>query len=187
MSGAPSGDGSARRLTWEGQPYRLDLGGAERKRLEHVRERQEGVPLDVPLELAADARALAAERLTVDDAQAIVARLDTALEAIPSRAGHESTTVTPAGVTPAPNSREALRKAIDEITRELRSKDPKRARRAAEPLAEIADTLMAQALLSIAYAADVGDPEGTVLLAEDVSQRHDFGLGGKDTEGRLRV
>src|SRR5205823_11686953 len=48
MSGAASGDGSARRLTWEGQPYRLDLGGAERKRLQHVRERQEGVPLDVP-------------------------------------------------------------------------------------------------------------------------------------------
>jgi hypothetical protein len=185
MSGAASGEGAARRLTWEGQPYRLDLGGAERKRLEHVRERQEGVPLDVPLQLAADARALATA--TADAAQEIVGRLTAALDNIPRRVGHESTTVNPAGVAPAPNSRDALRKAIDEVAREVRNRDGKRVARAAEPIAEIVDTLMAQALLSIAYAADVGDPEGTVLLADDVSQRHDFGLGGKDTEGRLRV
>jgi hypothetical protein len=187
MSGAASAEGSARRLTWEGQPYRLDLGGAERKRLERVRERQEGVPLDVPLQLAAEARALTAEKVSADDIQSIVARLTTALENIPRRVGHEATTVTPAGVTPAPNTRDALRKAIDEIGREARNKDTRRVARAAEPIAEIVDTLLAQALLSIAYAADVGDPEGTVLLADDVSQRHDFGLGGKDTEGRLRV
>ena len=42
-------------------------------------------------------------------------------------------------------------------------------------------------LLSIAYAADVGDPEGTVLLADDVSQRHDFGFGAKDGEIRVRT
>ena len=42
-------------------------------------------------------------------------------------------------------------------------------------------------LLSIAYAADVGDPDGTVLLADDVSRRHDFGFGVKDAEMRLRA
>ncbi|HXI27948.1 MAG TPA: hypothetical protein VNG89_05990, partial [Vicinamibacterales bacterium] len=187
MSGPASAEGAARRLTWEGQSYRLDLGGAERKRLEHVRERQEGVALGVPLQLAADARALTAEKITADDVQAIVARLEAALEDIPRRAGHEGTTVLPAGVSAPANSRDALRKAIDEIGREARGKDVKRVARAAEPIGEIVDTLLAQALLSIAYAADVGDPEGTVLLADDVSQRHDFGLGGKDTEGRLRV
>ena len=187
MSGGASAEGAARRLTWEGQSYRLDLGGAERKRLEHVRERQEGVALGVPLQLAADARALTAEKITADDVQAIVARLEAALEDIPRRAGHEGTTVLPAGVSAPANSRDALRKAIDEIGRDARGKDVKRVARAAEPIGEIVDTLLAQALLSIAYAADVGDPEGTVLLADDVSQRHDFGLGGKDTEGRLRV
>jgi hypothetical protein len=187
ISGAPSGEGVTRRLTWEGQPYRLDLGGAERKRLQRVRERQEGVPLDVPLEIAGDAHDLVAEKISSDDVQAIVARLTSALEDIPRRVGHESTTVTPAGVTPAPNSREALRKSVDDIAREERNRDLKRAARAAEPLAEIADTLTAQVLLSITYAVDVGDPEGTVLLADDVSQRHDFGLGAKDGEGRLRT
>jgi hypothetical protein len=90
-------------------------------------------------------------------------------------------------VSAAPNARDTLRKTIDDLAREARNKDPKRAARVAEPLADIADVLTAQALLSIAYAANVGDPEGTVLLADDVSQRHDFGLGGKDGEGRLRV
>ena len=42
MSGPPSGDGPiARSVTWEGQPYRLDLGAAERRRLQQVRDRQE--------------------------------------------------------------------------------------------------------------------------------------------------
>src|SRR5262249_55467436 len=91
LSGAPSGEGSARRLTWEGQPYRLDLGGAERKRLQHVRERQDGVSLDVPLQLAADAATLATAKIAPDDVDAIVTRLTTQLDAIPRRVGHENT------------------------------------------------------------------------------------------------
>ena len=187
MSGGPSAAGVSARLTWEGQPYHLDLGGAERRRLQRVRERQESVPLDVPLVIAADARTLTAGRLSADDLQTTIARLSAALEDIPRRVGYEATAVLPAGVSAAPNARDALRKTIDDLTREARNKDAKRTARAAEPLAEIADTLTAQALLSITYAASVGDPEGTVLLADDVSQRHDFGLGGKDGEGRLRV
>jgi len=34
---------------------------------------------------------------------------------------------------------------------------------------------------------DVGDPDGTVLLAGDVSHRHDFGLSARDAEQRLRT
>jgi hypothetical protein len=47
--------------------------------------------------------------------------------------------------------------------------------------------MLARVLLSLAYAVDVGDPEGTVLLADDVSQRHDFGFGQKDAEARARI
>ena len=64
MSGPPSGDGPiARPVTWEGQPYRLDLGAAERQRLRIVREKQEGAPLDAALDLAAAARALASDKI----------------------------------------------------------------------------------------------------------------------------
>src|SRR5206468_8846139 len=68
----------------------------------------------------------------------------------------------------------------------VRNKETKRAARESELLNDLADQLLADVLLSIAYAADVGDPEGTVLLAADVSHRHDFGFGAKDTELRLR-
>ena len=79
-----------------------------------------------------------------------------------------------------------MRKALDELTRHIRAKDLKRAARMGESLGQLADALLAQALLSFAYAADVGDPDGTVLLADDVSRRHDFGFGAKDAEARLR-
>ena len=46
--------------------------------------------------------------------------------------------------------------------------------------------MLAEVLLSIAYAADVGDPDGTVLLADDVSRRHDFGFNVRDVDQRTR-
>jgi hypothetical protein len=57
----------------------------------------------------------------------------------------------------------------------------------AEPLIELSDSLLADALLSIAYAADLGDPDGAVLLADDVSRRHDFGFGARDADMRGRT
>src|SRR5262249_20358214 len=188
MAGGPSGDGRVpRTVTWEGQPYKLDLGAAERRRLQRVRERQEGVPLDVPLILAADARALAAEKIPVDDLPPTLTRLTAAVADIPRRVGHENDDINLPGVPVPPNTREALRKTLDELARDIRSKDLKRVARAAGPLVEASDTLLAQALMSIAYAADVGDPEGAVLLADDVSLRHDFGLAAKDAEQRQRL
>jgi len=188
MSGPPSGDGPvARTLTWEGQPYRLDLGAAERQRLRIVREKQEGAPLDVALDLAAAARALAAEKNTPADVDPIVARLTAAMDDLPKRIGRDNDGTALPGVSQAPNARDTLRKLIEELTRDLRNKDLKQTGRVAEPLGALADSLLADVLLSITYAADVGDPDGTVLLADDVSRRHDFGFGTRDTDGRLRM
>ena len=187
MSGGPSGDGPvARNVTWEGQPYRLDLGAAERRRLQRVRERQEGVPLDVPLVLAADARSLAEEKTPAEDLPPMLARLAAAAADIPRRVGHESDDMSLPGV-PASKTREVLRRTLDDLARDARDKNVKHAALSATPLVEASDTLLAQALMSIAYAADVGDPEGAVLLADDVSLRHDFGLGAKDSEMRQRA
>jgi hypothetical protein len=80
-----------------------------------------------------------------------------------------------------------VRKVLDELTRQVRAKDLKRAAKVGESFGPLADALLGQILPSIAYAADVGDPEGTVLLADDVSRRHDFGFGAKDAEIRLRA
>jgi hypothetical protein len=187
MSGPPSGDaGVARRVPWEGQTYRLDLGGSERQRLQKVREKQESAPLDAAIELGVAARALAVDTIAPDDAQTIVERLTALAADIPRRVGHDAADSTPAGLTPAANASEAVRKVLDELARHVRGKDLKRAARMAESLNELADSLLSQILSSLAYAADVGDPDGTVLLADDVSRRHDFGYGVKDAEMRLR-
>ena len=92
----------------------------------------------------------------------------------------------PPGVSQPPNVHETLQKAVEELSKAIRNKDAKRAARESESLSELADQVLSEVLLSIAYAADVGDPEGTVLLADDVSHRHDFGFGAKDAELRLR-
>ena len=188
MSGPPSGDGPiARAVTWEGQPYRLDLGAAERQRLRVVREKQEGAPLDAALDLAAAARSLAAEKIAVADVEPILARLTAIADDLPRRIGRDNDETAPPGVATAPNPREALRKVTDELAKDLRNKDVKHAARVTGTLTEIADTVLAEVLLSIAYAADVGDPGGTVLLAEDVSRRHDFGFASRDADSRLKL
>ena len=189
MSGPPSGDGAvARRVTWEGQTYRLDLGAAERQRLQKVREKQESASLDVAIELGVAGRALAADTIALDDAQDAGDALDGARRRHPAarrarRRGHDAAGRVAARPTPP----RRVRKVLDELTRHVRGKDLKRAARVAESLSQLADALLAQALASIAYAADVGDPDGTVLLADDVSRRHDFGFGAKDAEVRLRA
>jgi hypothetical protein len=187
ISGPPSGDGPvARQITWEGQIYRLDLGAAERKRLQQVRDKQEGAALDAPLEMVAAARTLAGEKLTLEEAQTVADRLNAILADIPRRADRAGDEAAPVGITPAPNAAEALRKTLEELARHIKSKDLKRTARVAAPLTQQADMLLALVLPSIAYAAAVGDPEGAVMLGDDVSRRHDFGFGGKDSEMRLR-
>ena len=184
MSGPASADG-APRLAWEGQPYRLDLGAAERRRLQQVRDRQEGLPLDLALDLAAIGRTLGSDGLSIDEAQRMATRLARMIEDTPRPNSSEAENVPP-GVSPPPNPHEALQKIVDDLAKAIKNKDAKRAGRESAALNELADELLAEVLLSIAYAADVGDPEGTVLLAADVSHRHDFGFGAKDSELRLR-
>ena len=41
--------------------------------------------------------------------------------------------------------------------------------------------------MSLVYAINLGDPDGDALLPADVSRRHDFGLGQRDNEQRLRA
>ena len=71
--------------------------------------------------------------------------------------------------------------------RSVRSNDVKRAARLASAIHEMVDVVLADALLSLAYAADLGDPEGAAMLARNVALRHDFGFGRKDADVRARI
>jgi hypothetical protein len=86
-----------------------------------------------------------------------------------------------------PQLQDVLRKSLEELTRAARNRDTRRAARVAVPLADAGDELLARSLLAFTYAMYVGDPEGTVLLAGDVSHRHDFGFGVKDSVMRSRT
>ena len=47
--------------------------------------------------------------------------------------------------------------------------------------------LFGDALLSLAYACELGDPDGTILIAGDPSVRHDFGYGLPSREARVKA
>jgi hypothetical protein len=93
----------------------------------------------------------------------------------------------PPGVVPPPNPGDGLNKAIDELGKMTNISSLTRNGRAVAELVDAADEATAQALVSIAYAADLGDPDGAALLPGDVSRRHDFGFGQKDNDQRLRA
>jgi hypothetical protein len=186
VSGPASADeGADAPITWEGQQYRLDLGFAERRRLERVRQKQEAVLLDAPLNIAQLARDLSSESVSAADIESAASKLAALARGVP-RAWRGESTGAPLGVG-LPDLHDTLRKAADELSRLAKGRDVKRASRVAESLIEASDDLLAQALLSFAYALNVGDPDGTVLLAGDVSYRHDFGFGLKDNTLRARA
>jgi hypothetical protein len=187
LSGPASATGAVVRIAWEGQRYRLDLGAAERLRLARVREKQDAVPIDFALDLASAGRSLEGDKPSMDDLQGVLTRIHEASTGMPERARQEDEDTLAPGVSTQPEAHAILRKAADELSKALKNRDARRAARIGEPIVELADELLAHALLSFAYAADLGDPDGTILLAEDVSRRHDFGFAVKDGEMRARA
>jgi hypothetical protein len=181
---------SSPRVEWEGQRYRVDVATAERRRMQAIREKQAGATVDIALELAGVARALRAGP-SAADARRLTAQLTLARDQLAGLSERDTILDTegfPAGVVPPPSALVRLNKVVDELTRAgaaARSAD--RSIRAADDVREAADEAAAQALVSIVYAMDLGDPDGAAMLPADVSRRHDFGFGQRDTEQRLRA
>lgn len=176
-------------VRWEGEDYRFDLAAAERRRLEQVREKQESLSIDLAVALEEAAQAIGAPSAPVQNVQNVqnvrraVARVKNALPASP---GYGDTRTLPPGVEPRPDVRAAIRKSIEDLDR-ITAQDLKRAGRVGAGLAGLADEVGAQSLVSLAYALDIGEPDGSALLAGDVSHRHDFGFGVPDAEVRARA
>jgi hypothetical protein len=187
LAGRPLDPATARRITWEGQRYRLDLTAAEQQRLRRVREKQAAPPIDLPLQMAEAAQTLRSDKLTTDDLQDVVTQFNALASDLPEKTRDEEADDLPVGVGMPPPLHETIKRASDELTKALRGKELKRAAKVAEPIVELADDLLARNLLSLAYAISIGDPEGTALLADDVSHRHDFGFALKDSEMRARL
>jgi hypothetical protein len=186
MSG-PSNEVSGPRIFWEGQNYRLDLAGAERQRLEVVRRKQAGHTLDLAFAIDDIARAIRAPTLTVDGVQRAAVNAKAIVDESASRLRHPSVNLMPPAVDPPRDGLEWLNDAATELSKIVRAADVRRAARVGSSLNQLADIVLGDALVSFAYAADIGDPDGAALLAGNVSLRHDFGFGRKDNDTRNRM
>ena len=182
-------DPSDPRILWEGQQYRLDFAAAEARRLRAVRERQGGYALDVALDLARLAGGspgspgvpgVSVARPTNAGALAALA------ENFALRGKDTWADMMPPGVAAPASPRERIDRTIGDLSRVDEGRDPARAAQVTSSLVDTADIVLSQALLSLVYALDLGDPEGTALLASNVALRHDFGFGLHDSEARTR-
>ena len=80
-----------------------------------------------------------------------------------------------------------VREAVQTLEAIRRPGDLSNARKVSAPLTAAAEALLGEALLSLAYACELGDPEGTILIAGDPSVHHDFGYGLPNREGRIKA
>jgi hypothetical protein len=174
-AGAPP-IGPARRVDWEGQRYLVDPAGAELQRLRRARTRQEEISFDTVLGLAALAQRLTHQPVTLDDARDAATKITAAAAelATAERAADAATL-------------RALREAGQTLGGIKRAGDMPEARRVGTQLVPIVDEMLGAALLSLAYTFDLGDPEGTILIAGDPSRRHDFGYALPGRDGRVRM
>jgi hypothetical protein len=169
-------------VAWEGQQYRLDLVAAERTRLVRIREKQESYTLDAALALQAAAARVARADAGPDQLREVADSLKSIAAVLGSAPRIDPSTLPP-GVGAAKSPREIVERAV----RDLAKNDSSKRASTAESLAATSDRVAAEALASIAYAIDIGDPDSAVLLAGNVAVRHDFGIGTRDGAARARV
>jgi hypothetical protein len=165
---AGGGTESVQQVSWEGQPYGLDLVTSELHRLRRGQARQGRCPIDVALDLHAMARQLAAPSGAAKDIDALLASLRQ-LTALPREA------------------REALERTINEIRKMRRSPGVNPAARIAASLFDLVDVVLGESLLSLNYEVNVDVPRGARWAAASVAGRHDFGLAQPGHEQRMRT
>jgi hypothetical protein len=118
---------------------------------------------------------------------ALTVQLDAIAKELPAKSMRDNNDWFPPGVAPPPDARDVVGRSIDQLRAIEVAKDFRRFQRVGHQVAEIADEVMAQTLVSVVYAANIGDPDGTALLVGDVSPRHDFGFGARDGDARVRA
>jgi len=176
----------APRLTWEGQRYRVDVAAAELRRLRRIREKQAGFSLDVALEIHTAAATLGRDTLAAGDVRALRNALNRLVGELPPRNRVDPTTLPP-GVGEPKDPRQIVERATNDLAKASNTNDRSRRAAIARALMEVADRVVAEALISLAYAIDIGDGDSAVLLAGNVALRHDFGLAQRETVPRGRI
>ena len=172
-----------RRFEWEGLAYDVSVAAAERRRLEATRVKQGGNSLDAVLAFSGDVAALTERAFTVDRVKPTIASLkEHAGRLAPGRpwAGMNDDEV--------PDLRTVVGRAINDLGKIKQPRHASKAVGVAEPLTEMADYLLGEVLVALAYAPFLGDPANLVGGAADVAHKHDFGAGtAVNDEARKRT
>jgi hypothetical protein len=164
VSGEGMPGGSARVVEWEDDRYRVDLGAAAAVTLERVRRAQKATRIDEALNLLEAAT-------IVSSPQAAAADLDRAATIV--RAVAPAVTLT--GPTLFGHPILPVRSLLDGVPEALVSNSADAVRTvAATILSTSADLLLADALVSFAYAMAIGDPDDAVLMGGNPSRGHLF-------------
>jgi hypothetical protein len=185
----PEATSGRRLLSWEDRTYRLDLSTPEATRLTRVLEKLRAEPMSRALSVEALAEKLSTENLSVAEIQEATHGLKQLLTvfAQPRQEKVGKTEPLPPGVDPPKRRRDIVSGAIQDLSKITKPKDTKKAPHIAKALYELVDDLCAEALQALTYALDVGDPQGTTLVAGNISRRHDFGFAEKSSDIRLRA
>jgi len=173
-------------VTWEGDEYRVDFAAAELERLRLVREKQGGYSVDLALALLDAVRPLSS-RPDAADLRAVADSIRTADLEFARELNRAPPDVLARNVDRPRDARAAMAGAVTLLAEAASRNDLVGGRRVAAQIGDVIDSVLGEALLSIAYAVDLGDPGGTALLGRNVAMRHDFGLSRPDSSQRKRL
>jgi hypothetical protein len=168
-------------VSWEGRTYRVDIAAAEARRLTEIVQKFRAERVGGALALERIAEPLDAPTVTLDDVQtssSALAELARSLGQPPDRKAH---------VDPRRDTQRIAAQAIRELSRINGPNGLKTSARIAGSLLDLVDDLLADALVALTYALDLGDPAGTALAAGNISRRHDFGPTEKVDQFRRRA
>jgi hypothetical protein len=163
-------------IVWEGQQYRFDPSAAELRRLRRIFDKQAGYTVNLASALDAAARPLSGASVTADDVRASLGLL----KAI-------AVDFTAAATTDPRDTRGGFARAMKTVGGLESSPDANKADRAGRAIDDLADVVLAEALLSTAYAVEIADPEGSILIGGNAALRHDFGQHAGDATARTRA
>ena len=160
-----------RLVSWEQSTYALDLTTAEERRLTRVLEKLQAGSIGLALALETAAEQLSAPSVTLADVKTATASLTAVRAALERRR----------------SGREVAGRWIEDLSKITTSKDLRKTGQVADSVYEAVDDVLNDALISVTYALALGDPQGTILFAGNVSRRHDFGFSNRNGEIRLRA
>ena len=169
-------------IEYEGTRYRVDPSHSELARLRSVREKQGGASLEAALAFAREVRNLPAalgNPVQLPDRIAGLRAAGQAIEQAQPRAA--------SGWSRPADLSSVLRGALGNLPGIRKPQDSKKAEGIALELSHAADWELARVLVSLAYAASIGDAESTMLVAGDPSPLHDWGIAKQDEGRRVRT